>query len=99
MSELERTVLDVLYRSPEHGNGVAQAIGRTTPHLLSSGEVAVYPALHALEGQGLIESYERSVSGKPRRYYRVTESGMKLAEPAARRSSFSTVSRPIQEVS
>ena len=99
MSELERTVLDVLYRSPEHGNGVAQAIGRTMPRLLASGEIAVYPALHALEGQGFLVSYERPVNGKLRRYYRITESGMKLAEPAAPRPSFVLVRRPIQEVS
>lgn len=37
---------------------------------------ALYPVLRSLEGNGLLESrVEPSVSGPPRRYYKVTEEG------------------------
>ena len=37
---------------------------------------ALYPILRSLEGSGLLESeVEPSISGPPRRYYKITESG------------------------
>jgi DNA-binding PadR family transcriptional regulator len=38
-------------------------------------EGTLYPALHKLESEGLLESYEGSEKGRPRRYYRITKSG------------------------
>ncbi|UCC39278.1 MAG: PadR family transcriptional regulator [Candidatus Aminicenantes bacterium] len=38
---------------------------------------ALYPVLRSLEGSGLLESHvDPSVSGPPRRYYTITESGL-----------------------
>jgi PadR family transcriptional regulator PadR len=38
---------------------------------------ALYPVLRSLEGSGLLESHvDPSVSGPPRRYYKITESGL-----------------------
>lgn len=42
-------------------------------HKLSPG--TLYPILHGLEKDGLIQSYEEIVNGKVRRYYTITESG------------------------
>src|SRR5512138_1495606 len=40
---------------------------------------ALYPVLHSLEEGGLLESsVEPSVSGPPRRYYRITEAGREV---------------------
>lgn len=43
----------------------------------------VYPVLRQLEAQGLIESYEGPAlptrNGRPRRYYRITAAGARLA--------------------
>jgi len=42
---------------------------------------ALYPVLRSLESSGLLESeVEPSVSGPPRRYYRITETGRKTLE-------------------
>jgi PadR family transcriptional regulator PadR len=44
----------------------------------------IYPALHALELQGLVDSYEASPvperGGRPRRYYRIRPKGERLAK-------------------
>ena len=38
---------------------------------------ALYPVLRSLESNGLLESYvDPSISGPPRRYYKITESGL-----------------------
>lgn len=38
---------------------------------------ALYPVLRSLESNGLLESYvDPSISGPPRRYYRITDSGL-----------------------
>ena len=42
---------------------------------------ALYPVLRSLESSGLLESeVEPSVSGPPRRYYRITETGREILE-------------------
>jgi PadR family transcriptional regulator PadR len=42
---------------------------------------ALYPVLRSLERSGLLEStVEPSVSGPPRRYYRITEAGRRTLE-------------------
>ncbi len=38
-------------------------------------EGTLYPALHKLENEGLVESYEEVEKGRPRRYYRITKAG------------------------
>ena len=44
--------------------------------VLSGKQSALYPVLRNLEGAGLLEScVEPSMSGPPRRYYRVTQAG------------------------
>ena len=40
---------------------------------------ALYPVLRSMEGSGLLESHvDPSVSGPPRRYYTITESGLEI---------------------
>ena len=42
---------------------------------------ALYPVLRSLESNGLLESYvDPSVSGPPRRYYKITDSGLATLE-------------------
>jgi DNA-binding PadR family transcriptional regulator len=38
-------------------------------------EGTLYPALHKLENEGLVESYEVVETGRTRRYYHITKSG------------------------
>ena len=43
-------------------------------------EGALYPCLHKLVGEGLVESYSHEYNGRLRRYYTLTNNGRKVAE-------------------
>lgn len=61
---------------PMYGYQVAKLIEgqREEAPMLKQG--ALYPVLRSLEGSGLLQSeVEPSVSGPPRRYYRITDAG------------------------
>lgn len=63
-------------QKPMYGYQIAKLLderSQSTP-LMKQG--ALYPVLRSLESNALLESHvEPSVTGPPRRYYRITESG------------------------
>jgi len=62
--------------SPMYGYQIAKLIETDTRDIPIMKQGALYPVLRSLESGGLLESeVEPSVSGPPRRYYRITESG------------------------
>jgi len=76
-------LLSVLDRATEsmYGYQIARIIeaGREDIPMIKQG--TLYPVLRSLESSGLLESQvEPSVTGPPRRYYRITESGSKSLE-------------------
>ncbi|WP_161882879.1 helix-turn-helix transcriptional regulator [Deinococcus alpinitundrae] len=73
--QLRMLILGVLERQPEHGYAIAQAIKGRSEGLLSAKEGTLYPALHALEAEQLLESSEVEVGGRLRREYRLTVKG------------------------
>lgn len=73
--QLRLLILAVLERQPEHGYAIAQAIKARSEGLLNAREGTLYPALHALEAEGLVESHEHEIGGRVRREYRLTEKG------------------------
>lgn len=77
-------VLAVLRDGPLHGYGIAREIERRSGDALKFKEGTLYPALHALEQQGLIAGeWQRSEGGRERRVYTLTETGhAALAERA-----------------
>lgn len=76
--QLRMLILAVLERQPEHGYAIAQAIKTRSEGLLQAREGTLYPALHALEAEALIESSEYDAGGRTRREYRLTEKGRKV---------------------
>ena len=62
-------------REPMYGYQIAKRLEQLEG-VLSGKQSALYPVLRGLEGGGLLESFvEPSVSGPPRRYYRITAVG------------------------
>jgi PadR family transcriptional regulator PadR len=62
--------------SPMYGYQIAKLIETETRNVLIMKQGALYPVLRSLESGGLLESeVEPSVSGPPRRYYRITDLG------------------------
>lgn len=69
-------ILAVLADGPRHGYGVAREIERRSGDRLSPGEGALYPALRALEMDGLIAGdWETQTGGPARKVYTLTEKG------------------------
>lgn len=72
---LPTLILQALAQRPSHGYSIAQMIKAHSKGVLDFKEGTLYPALHKLENEGLVESYEEVEKGRTRRYYRITKSG------------------------
>ena len=71
-------LLGVLAATPEpmYGYQIAKRLEQVGDGVLAGKQSALYPVLRNLEGAGLLDSFvEPSVSGPPRRYYRITAAG------------------------
>ncbi|MGD9127280.1 MAG: PadR family transcriptional regulator [Planctomycetia bacterium] len=73
----ELLMLSLLSRRPMYGYELVQAIRRETDGTLEFGEGCVYPTLHRLEADGLLESKRQTVGGRSRIVYQVTSKGTK----------------------
>jgi PadR family transcriptional regulator, regulatory protein PadR len=75
---LEMLILKTLARGPAHGYGIAQSIQQVSEEVLRVEEGSLYPALHRLELDGMIDSeWGQSVNNRRAKYYRLTAQGRK----------------------
>ena len=81
---LDMLILKTLARGAMHGYGIAQSIQQVSEDVLRVEEGSLYPALHRLELDGLIDS-EWGLSSNNRRakYYRLTTRGRKQLQTEA----------------
>lgn len=76
---VETMLLAILDRSPSYGYEIVRLLNERSEGVLTLGEGTVYPVLHRLEKRKLISSFwEKTRSGRPRKYYRLTSKGSKL---------------------
>ena len=88
---LDPLLLAVLEAGPAHGYAMIEALRDRSGGVFDLGESTVYPALHRLERSGLVKSESVTVSGRPRRVYRLTGSGRRaLADQRIDWRAFST---------
>ncbi len=81
----ELVVLRVLQDGPLHGYAIVQRITRRTGGTLEFGEGSIYPVLHRLEQDGLLNSRSEPNNGRKRVVYSLSKLGVKrLAASAAR---------------
>jgi len=74
---LDLLILSRLARGPMHGFGIAEYL-HTVSDALHVEEGSLYPALHRLESQGLIEStWGVSENNRRARFYKLTPRGRK----------------------
>ena len=73
-------ILNELSTKPGHGYYIAKQIRQKSEGVLDFAEGTLYPTLHKLEKQGLIESFEQEENSRTRRYYRLTSSGQTALE-------------------
>jgi len=75
---LDMLILKTLSRGPQHGWGIAQHIRHITDEVLRVEEGSLYPALHRLELDDLIDSeWGLSENNRRAKYYRLTALGRK----------------------
>jgi len=74
---LPTLILHNLSQGPNHGYQIAQEIKQKSKGVLDFMEGTLCPALHDLEAMRLIPSHTRTVNGRPRCGYKLTEKGKK----------------------
>jgi PadR family transcriptional regulator, regulatory protein PadR len=73
---LDLLILKSLSWGPRHGYAVAEWIGQATGTMLRVGEGTLYPALHRLERQGLVEAeWGLSENNRTAKFYRLSRTG------------------------
>ena len=94
--QLDALILATLDAGPAHGYAVGQMLRERSDGAFDLPEGTIYPALHRLERDGLIESDWSTQDGRRRRVYRLTRSG--TAALGARRREWSAFAGAVQAV-
>lgn len=69
-------VLSLLNSRPMYGYEIIKVIEMKSNGIFSFKEGTLYPILHTLEGNAMIESYwDESEGGRKRKYYKITDKG------------------------
>lgn len=69
-------ILSILQRGDNYGYALVQEVKAVSGGRIEWSEGMLYPVLHRLQQEGLVEAYwEDSASGKRRKYYRLRDSG------------------------
>src|ERR1044071_3890444 len=81
---LDMLILKTLSRGPQHGYGIAQFIQQVSDEVLRVEEGSLYPALHRLELDGMIDAeWGSSENNRRAKFYALTAMGRKqLAKEA-----------------
>jgi len=89
-------VLAILNKGPSYGYAIIQAVRDLSGGALEWSEGMLYPVLHRLEDQGLIESFDqRGDTGRQRRYYRLSADGKRAL--ATERQKWSVVNAALEK--
>jgi transcriptional regulator len=75
---LDLLILRTLAHGPQHGWGISLRIQQVSQDVLQVNQGSLYPALHRLEQQGLIESeWGNSDNNRQAKFYQLTRAGRK----------------------
>jgi PadR family transcriptional regulator, regulatory protein PadR len=90
-------VLAILAEGDSYGYAILKRVRELSGGDLEWTDGMLYPVLHRLERAGLIESrWEKSESGRRRKYYRMTEAGRE--QLADERRQWRTVDQALQQI-
>src|SRR5687767_11720249 len=88
---IDLLVLAIIRFAPAHGYGMIQRARMLSEGFFNLEEGLVYPVLHKLERDKLIESDWSNASGRRRRIYRITAKGR--AELSSKRAAWREVTQ------
>jgi DNA-binding PadR family transcriptional regulator len=90
-------VLSILEQEDSYGYAIIKRVAELSAERIQWKDGMLYPVLHRLEEQGLIESYWRdSETGRKRKYYRIKQTG--ALELAEQRAQWRTVTETLARV-
>lgn len=90
-------VLAILAEGDSYGYAILKRVRELSGGQLEWTDGMLYPVLHRLERSGLVESrWEKSESGRRRKYYRLTEAGRE--QLAEERRQWRTVDEALRQV-
>ena len=73
---LDLLILKTLALEPLHGWGISQRIQQMSDKVLQVNQGSLYPALHRLERQGVLDTYwGTSENNRQAKYYQLTAAG------------------------
>ena len=93
---VEMLILDVISHGPSYGYEITQTVLSRSAGHFELKEGSLYPALHRLERQKLLDSYWTEADGRRRKYYKLTTAGRKAL--AARRTEWQAFSTAVNGV-
>lgn len=73
-------ILSLLERADLYGYELIKELERRSGGVFALKEGTLYPILHAMEAEGLVEAYWNEASGRRRKYYRITRKGKTQSE-------------------
>lgn len=87
---LSTMLLEVISRRPMYGYEICKTVNARTDGYFNLREGSLYPALHKLEQEGLLKAFwEQANGGRRRKYYEITDAGVKtLADKRREWSDF-----------
>jgi len=94
---LSLLILSLLSRRPMYGYEIVTTVAEETDGAFEWKAGSLYPSLHKLEKEGLVDSHWEGEAGERRRkYYHLTETGRQAL--AERKGSWGRVSRAVRQV-
>jgi PadR family transcriptional regulator PadR len=72
---VDMLILEVISGSPTYGYEIAQTVLDRSRGYFEITEGSLYPALHRLERQKLLEAFWKDAEGRERKYYKLTPAG------------------------
>lgn len=89
-------VLSVIEKEDMYGYRIIKEIEKRSDDVFSLKEGTLYPILHSLEKEELVESYWEVAEGRKRKYYNITRKGTKKLQE--KKQEFETFSVSVGKV-
>ncbi|MDE7219399.1 MAG: PadR family transcriptional regulator [Oscillospiraceae bacterium] len=97
MGSTSMLVLALLKEKEMYGYQIIEELDRRSEHVFQMKEGTLYPVLHGLEKDRLIAAREaETVKGRVRRYYAVTEKGLRVLEE--KKKEWNTFSKAVTAI-
>ncbi|MGN0521044.1 MAG: PadR family transcriptional regulator [Eubacterium sp.] len=89
-------VLSVIKNEDMYGYKIVKELEKRSDNVFSLKEGTLYPILHSLEDNSLVESYWEEFDGRKRKYYHITKKGLK--QLAEKKKEFEEYSASVNKV-